>query len=222
MYFATIYIPSYPEHQICTNYRDECPMMTEFFPAACAQTLAWLPGDVAVFPKSDQVIFSFDLGAGPIQLSSPPKAQPEPGSITLRVESQCPYGSVVPDDPTRHWGVPIESTYKLTNHAVIFLFLIALLLFFTDTGCSVACPTLTLMPSEYDTIFLQRRIAYWFALLVGALQLLNLSILKRARLNVFVVCAVIGIFTASFLTVLQIELFAENPAEITCSSNASW
>jgi hypothetical protein len=95
-------------------------------------------------------------------------------------------------------------------------------MFFTDTGCSVACPTLTLRPSEYDTIFLQRRIAYWFALLVGALQLLNLSILKRARLNVFVVCAVIGIFTASFLTVLQIELFAENPAEITCSSNASW
>lgn len=69
---------------------------------------------------------------------------------------------------------------------------------------------------------LQRRIAYWFALLVGLMQILNLSILKRARQNIFVICAVVGIFTMSCLVVLQIELYGGQSKDSMCSSNASW
>lgn len=92
----------------------------------------------------------------------------------------------------------------------------------TGTGCSLSCPSRTLRDSEYDTLNIQRRAAYWFGLVISLLQIANLSILKRARQNIFVLCAVIGIFLTTLLTVIQIELFDGHAEDSVCSSNASW
>jgi uncharacterized membrane protein (Fun14 family) len=58
--------------------------------------------------------------------------------------------------------------------------------------------------------------------IIGLCQILNLSILKPARQNIFVLCAVVGIFTMSLLMVIQIEVYAGHTETSMCSSNASW
>jgi hypothetical protein len=93
---------------------------------------------------------------------------------------------------------------------------------YLGTACALECPSRTLTDGEYDTVNLQRRVAYWFSVLVGLCQLLNLSILKRARQNIFVVCAVVGIFTVSLLRLIQIEVGGGASDDSMCSSNASW
>jgi intracellular septation protein A len=86
----------------------------------------------------------------------------------------------------------------------------------------LSCPPRTLKSAEYDSLNLQRRIAYWFSVIIGLLQIVNLSILKRARQNIFVLCAVVGIFAMSLLIVIQIEVYGGHTETSSCSSNASW
>ena len=105
----------------------------------------------------------------------------------------------------------------------MFLFYVLIFhIILLGTACALSCSSRTLRDSEYDVLTLQRRIAYWFALVIGLVQMINLSILKRARQNIFVICAVVGIFTMSLLVVLQIELYGGHSEDSMCSSNASW
>lgn len=170
-------------------------------------------------------MFNFDLGFGPMALVSPPHYQT---NVTLELPSECPYGTVVPEDMAlasrngiintgKHYcaGSLVLLSIGITDCAVVGLL-------WAGTACALACPARTLTDDEYSTVNLQRRVAYWFSVLVGLLQLLNLSILKRARQNIFVVCAVVGIFTVSLLRLIQIEVGHGEADDSMCSSNASW
>ena len=131
--------------------------------------------------------------------------------------------------------------YTITTHTLLYIFILQQLqytllyycythyatntypvLYTIGTGCSISCPSRTLTDTEYSSLNLQRRIAYWFSVLIGLCQILNLSILKRARQNIFVLCAVIGIFTMSLLIVIQMEVYSGYSEDSVCSSNASW
>jgi hypothetical protein len=57
-----------------------------------------------------QAVFAFDLGYGPMSLVSPPHQQTD---VTMVLPSECPHGTVVPDDAdlARRNGIPNAGMY---------------------------------------------------------------------------------------------------------------
>ena len=92
----------------------------------------------------------------------------------------------------------------------------------TGTGCALECPSRGLRSNEYDYIRTSIRVAYWFGVLVGLMQIINLLILKPSRQNMYVLGAVVSIFVNLFIGLVQIEIFASQPDDMICSTNASW
>lgn len=99
-FFGTVYIPSFPEYSICTNYMDKCAAILEIAPAFGLDCNGTVSGATyRSYPTEPQTIVSVDLGFMVIDLQSPPYEVDE--STVVPVVPQCPYGTAIPEDPTK-------------------------------------------------------------------------------------------------------------------------
>jgi hypothetical protein len=95
--FGTIYMPSFPHHSVCTEFLDTCDDFLKVVPAL-AVDCGMMSGDIAIFPSDTQIIAAIDNGPGlnaTLLLSEPDYME----DITLKLHTQCPFSTVVPDDP---------------------------------------------------------------------------------------------------------------------------
>jgi len=100
------YLPKYPSLSICTDYRNACQdfisrvNMTELIPNCSGITIE----NIQQFPEYNQTVLkiNFNISSNITEL----KAETSPNTLSnikedlISFETDCPYGFVVPDDPS--------------------------------------------------------------------------------------------------------------------------
>ena len=181
-YFGPIYLPSFPNESLCLKYHEECPLLVSAVPAMdfnCSATLG--PGSsVRLFPARTQTISEINLGFI-VPLASPPFT---PANVTASFAAECPYGyGLTPREVPEHGNIPIEGT-----------------------ACSVACPLAMYTSDEYDTLFYQTAVSVWICLVFAFLQVVNLSVLKPQKQNIFLVCSIVSAFVYNVIQAISLLL----------------
>jgi hypothetical protein len=87
------YVPSFPSHDLCQKLSKDCTA-SNMYDNIVFDSLKFdcdmLSGNLLLFPKEDQIIFTSDLGWGPIDFASPPFTP----DTTVEYETNCPIGTV--------------------------------------------------------------------------------------------------------------------------------
>lgn len=195
--FGTVYLPSFPNRNICQNYAKSCPVLIAASPSAAINCSGTIPGtSIKLFPTANQTIVSLPLGYFTVDLQSPPHSI-VPSSSYVEITTECPYGFVVPED--------------LSKKSIVWA---------TGTGCAFACPSAFIPPSEYDYINSQYSIGLWVTYIVYLMQLINMYVLKPSKRNVFII--IIIVMNLSNIVYIIRNLIAKTFSDTICDSNASW
>lgn len=192
--FGTIYLPSFPHHSVCNNYMEKCEYLVTVLPEAALNCDEVTPSGIVKWPNTSQTILSLNLGAFVVDLISPPY---EP-VVTMELETQCPYGMVVPEDPSR-----------------------SSILWIPDTGCALQCPSPVFSKQEWSYLYNQAAIDYTFCTCVLLLVMLNLFLLQKKKRNIFVINGAVFAFMTYFPKVLMLAT-VDNTSDMMCDTNASW
>ena len=136
-----------------------------------------------------------DLGGGwVVDLVTPPNELPH---STLVVGSECPWGLVIPEDPS--------------NPEVIWLA--------AGTACAFACPFKIGYTEKERSDYITAKQAYTvFTTIMSSMCLVNLYLIPNAKRNPFV---------AAYICFVTVYLYLSLPMDaghdgMVCSSNASW
>lgn len=206
-----IYLPSYPQHDICTNYVEDCGYLISLVPELGMNCSTQVNG-APLFPETTATIMSLDLGGGYIiDLSSPANNLNSSAAMAYDVNTECPYSMAVPTDPSKSSVIMIDGT-----------------------GCALKCPSAAYSDAEYTTMFESTIVTDWVCVFLGCVSFLNIYKTDPKKRNIFLMLQVglvamyygcRGIFLASSYS----SFYGISPAtgntvvvnDMLCSSNAS-
>jgi hypothetical protein len=99
MFGGPVYIPSFPQRDVCTQYSTECASMIATAPSAAIDCQTNVSSTIKFFPTKSQTIVTIPVNAYySIFLNSPPHYF---NASTASISSQCPLGLVVPNKPSK-------------------------------------------------------------------------------------------------------------------------
>lgn len=194
--FGTIYMPSFPHHSVCTEYMDTCEEFLKVVPAL-GMNCSMKSGTIDLFPYDTQIIASIDNGPG--QNATLLLADPDyMDDITLKLHTQCPFSTVVPDDP---------------NGEVSWI---------EGFGCAMACPFRgAFTGAEVDSLYVLVTFTQWFSLFCTSMALYNLYFLTSPnKRNPFFTFMCWSMWSVSWLYVLNLS--GRQDFELTCKDNAQY
>jgi len=100
-FFGPTYFPMFPARHVCLDYERNCAGLIALAPALAMNCSAKI-GALQMFPTSKQVVAAINLGQQFVIETSPNYMN----TSMVLIETMCPYGFVVPTDPTEeniHW-----------------------------------------------------------------------------------------------------------------------
>jgi hypothetical protein len=204
-YFGTVYMPSFPNQQLCLDFQSSCAYLITKVPSfnlACtSMTTAVSGAKPHVFPNATQVV-AIVLG---IPLSTSPNMLDDGGLVSgYHIEPECPYAMAVPANPK----MP-QTVYLSPNFA-----------------CALQCPLRLFSDEAFNSLNILTvvmSLVNWILLVVA---LVNIWATDKKRRNVYItLCTIlqIGSFSASLLNLFGIQNYHEGgPMTAICSSRTSW
>lgn len=162
-----IYLPSYPQYDICNNYINDCNYLISVVPILNMNCSTKVNGDY-LFPKKEAIIANLNLGNGYIiNLISPANILNSTKSLEYNINTECPYSMVVPTDPTK-----------------------STIAWITGTGCALKCPSAAYTDEEYSTMFKSTIITDWLCTLFSFISFLNIYKTEPKKRNMFLMLQV--------------------------------
>ena len=198
-YFGTVYMPQFPEQQLCVDYVSTCGYLISVVPALgfnCAATT--MGGTVQLFPTTTQTITTV-MGA-PLKTDPNTLSDVDP---TFSIATQCPIGYAVPANPAEPY----------TNMPLPAL------------ACAIQCPLRVY--TDWDYVYRIAVVGTIFQLLVSIFQSVNSYIVPAKKACIYtqvmttaamweVCCRVVHLFSS-----VQFP-GANGPITSQCSSETSW
>ena len=194
--FGTIYMPSFPHKTVCTEFMDTCDDFLKIVPALGMDCEA-RAGSIELFPSDTQVIAVIDNGPGmnsTLLLSEPDYMD----DITFRLHTQCPYSTVVPDDPTGDVS------------------------WIEGFGCAMACPFRgAFTGAQVESLYALLIAIMWTYLLCTSVALYNIYFLTSPnKRNPFFTFMTWSMWAVAVLYV--VNLTGRQEFELTCKDNAQY
>lgn len=131
--FGTVYLPMFPARELCTNYMDSCPYILNIAPALglpCEMSWpGWDGGPMYMYPQDVQAVYGLMVGPNWVTLHSHPNRMDSQAAQEGVVETQCPYSSAVPEDPSMpgiSYATGTIYIYIYYIHSSILFFLFAI------------------------------------------------------------------------------------------------
>jgi hypothetical protein len=200
--FGTVYLPSFPHRSRCEDYLTECgdTLLLPLLPVNCTSVS---PTGLQSYPQGPQVIARVPLGVGwVVDLVSTPNYINSTSAAAISIPTECPYGSTV---------LSADELSTIQDKETNWV---------EGTACAVNCPFAGYDEAEYASMYTYLVTGVYIALSFGLLQLVNLSVLKPEKKNVFLVCAVISGFLYQAMLVLQTAYHVDEKVTY-CSSDIS-
>lgn len=202
-YFGMVYMPQYPDQQLCLNFRSSCKWLIEQVPALNAlncETAATVSGiTIKAFPTEKQTLMTV-LGV-PLKTDPNKLSDMDEG---FAVPSECPYGFAVPKDPTLKKTVIFNSAF----------------------ACAAKCPLQVYPDSTFVTLYRVAASNYFFALSFILIAVVHIVVTKSSKSNVFirtlVICEAVALVCAAIHFSNNKSWHEGGPRTATCSSETSW
>ena len=195
----SFFLPSYPHRSICLEYAASCG---EFINASGLSMLQYhcaeVKRGVQSYPTTNQTIFSLPLALPAIHLdisfTTPPNyAYSTSTATTLKYETKCPTGYVVPTTE--------DSRIKWVS----------------GTGCAIGCVSAIWSRDQWSTLYFLNQLVAWISFPIVAFFLLTWCVDKDKRKQYLVICFASFSFIVSLFNVIT---SMEKTDTRFCASNA--
>lgn len=206
-----IYLPSYPQYDICNTYINECNYLISVVPQL-GMNCSIKVNDDYLFPKKEAIIANLNLGNGYIiNLISPANILNSTNALTFNILTECPYSMVVPTNPTK-----------------------STIVWISGTGCALKCPSAAYTDQEYSTMFTSTIITDWLCTILCLISYLNIYKTEPKKRNIFLMLQVglVALYycsRGSFLASSYNTFYDNDPItgkeiitnKVICTTNAS-
>lgn len=204
-YFGTVYMPSFPNQQLCLTFQSSCAYLITKVPAfnlACTSMTTVVSGaNPHVFPNATQVV-AIVLGH---PLSTSPNMLDDGGLMSgYHIEPECPYALAVPVNPKMPQTVFLSPNF----------------------ACALQCPLRLFTDETFNSLQVLTEVLTvfnWLFIIIGGV---NIWATAKKKRNVFITVWTIinfGGFGASVLNLFGVRNYhAGDPMTAVCSSRTSW
>jgi len=199
-YFGTVYMPQFPERDLCESYKASCGFLVSLVPALefdCDATM----GTIKMFPTETQTIstlFGVALATDPNKL-----VDVAPG---YAVASQCPIGMAIP-----------EKMFKGT------------VMIDDNMACAIQCPMRLYTLEEADQNFKLSFMLSIISIILAFYLLTNVFVVPRAKANTLIIILAFSVFIENNFRAINIFVAQRHmgpdgwgPKTGSCASDTAW